>query len=107
MCGSKRSECLCVQIMDASRVLGTLRAHCDRLEIELKELDADIEEAKMMVIKSERRCQAADSLGWAYLQAMGARGRTGEGGSAPSSCCTQRPALSPLHRCSVQTQIRW
>jgi hypothetical protein len=49
--------------MDASRVLGTLRAHCDRLEIELKELDADIEEAKMMVIESERRCRAADALG--------------------------------------------
>ena len=27
--------------MDASRVLGTLRAHCDRLELELRELDAD------------------------------------------------------------------
>jgi hypothetical protein len=52
VCGSKRSECLFVQIMDASRVLGTLRAHCDRLEIELKELDADIEEAKMMVIET-------------------------------------------------------
>jgi hypothetical protein len=35
--------------MDASRVLGTLRAHCDRLELELRELDADIEEAKAMV----------------------------------------------------------
>ena len=49
--------------MDASRVLGTLRAHCDRLEIELKELDADIEVAKMMVIESERSCRAADALG--------------------------------------------
>jgi hypothetical protein len=35
--------------MDASRVLGTLRAHCDRLELELRELDADIEDAKAMV----------------------------------------------------------
>ena len=35
--------------MDASRVLGTLRAHCDRLELELRELDADVEEAKAMV----------------------------------------------------------
>lgn len=35
--------------MDASRVLGTLRAHCDRLELEIRELDADLEEAKAMV----------------------------------------------------------
>jgi len=33
----------------AARVLGTLRAHCDRLEIEIKEIDADLEEAKGMV----------------------------------------------------------
>ena len=39
--------------MDASRVLGTLRAHCDRLELELRELDADIEEAKAMVSTPE------------------------------------------------------
>uniref|UniRef100_A0A7S1DFM4 Uncharacterized protein n=1 Tax=Hemiselmis andersenii TaxID=464988 RepID=A0A7S1DFM4_HEMAN len=37
--------------MDAARVLGTLRAHCDRLECELKELDADVEEAKAMVMR--------------------------------------------------------
>jgi len=51
--------------MDASRVLGTLRAHCDRLELELRELDADIEEAKAMVrgreisvkCRAERRAQ--------------------------------------------------
>jgi phage shock protein A len=41
--------------MDASRVLGTLRAHCDRLELELRELDADIEEAKAMVRKMKKR----------------------------------------------------
>mmetsp|Transcript_48088 Transcript_48088/g.70480 ORF Transcript_48088/g.70480 Transcript_48088/m.70480 type:complete len:136 (+) Transcript_48088:37-444(+) len=38
--------------MDASRVLGTLRAHCDRLELELRELDADLEEAKAMLMRN-------------------------------------------------------
>mmetsp|Transcript_14545 Transcript_14545/g.29080 ORF Transcript_14545/g.29080 Transcript_14545/m.29080 type:complete len:133 (-) Transcript_14545:133-531(-) len=38
--------------MDASRVLGTLRAHCDRLEMELSEIDADLEEATAMVTRN-------------------------------------------------------
>lgn len=42
--------------MDASRVLGTLRAHCDRLELELRELDNDIEEAKAMVRAESDDC---------------------------------------------------
>jgi len=56
----KRTDAPRAQAMDASRVLGTLRAHCDRLEIELKELDADIEEAKMMV-SGARAARAAGS----------------------------------------------
>jgi hypothetical protein len=35
----------------AARVLATLRAHCDRLEVELRELDADVESARAMVVR--------------------------------------------------------
>jgi len=37
--------------MDAARVLATLRAHCDRLELELRELDFDVEAARAMVAR--------------------------------------------------------
>ena len=50
----KAHLCRCLSVVSfshaaAARVLGTLRAHCDRLECELRELDADVEEAKAMV----------------------------------------------------------
>ncbi|KAJ1489755.1 hypothetical protein T484DRAFT_1885386 [Baffinella frigidus] len=35
----------------AARVLATLRAHCDRLELELRELDFDVEAARAMVAR--------------------------------------------------------
>ena len=54
--GDENFFLFCRWTMDASRVLGTLRAHCDRLELELRELDNDIEEAKAMVRAESDDC---------------------------------------------------
>lgn len=75
--------------MDASRVLGTLRAHCDRLELELRELDADLEEAKAMVSKREKRGPPCKQ------KSEGGIAAGGRGGATEKK--TAHDTLYPLH----------